>query len=387
LPVISTCKSLGIKVYTADYLPNNIAHKYSDGYFNVSVVDKEAVLNLAKKLNVDGINAFATDAGVTTMAYVAEKLNLPCVGSYSSVDILQDKTKFRAFLHENNFNAPFSKGYSAYEVARKEFSIFKLPIMIKPADSAGSKGVTKLEDLNDLKTACEFALKYSIKKEFIIEEYIEKAGCSSDTDCFSIDGSLNYFTTNSQYFDATSPGEYAPCAYVYPSLWPQSAKDELFKELQRLITLLDLNTSVYNIESRIGTDGKLYIMEVSPRGGGNRLSEMVKYAYGVDFIKATVLNSIGEPVELGKMASANSLWVEIILHSSVAGYFEELVIDDKIKSSIVEIELLVQKGDKVEAFSSANKMVGTAILNIVDESIFQYVRDNIHDLVKVRVVE
>jgi len=107
----------------------------------------------------------------------------------------------------------------------------------------------------------------------------------------------------------------------------------------------------------------------------------------VDFIKATVLNSIGEPVELGKMASANSLWVEIILHSSVAGYFEELVIDDKIKSSIVEIELLVQKGDKVEAFSSANKMVGTAILNIVDESIFQYVRDNIHDLVKVRVVE
>ena len=67
-------------MYTADYLPDNIAHKYSDGYFNVSIVDKgKFVLSLAKELKVDGINAFATDAGVKTMTYVAEKPNLPCV--------------------------------------------------------------------------------------------------------------------------------------------------------------------------------------------------------------------------------------------------------------------------------------------------------------------
>ena len=97
LPVIETAHKLGVYVITCDYLPENIAHRYSDQYCNVSIIDKEAVLKVAKEFQIDGIISFACDPGVVTAAYVAEKLGLPSCGTYESVSILQNKAKFRNF--------------------------------------------------------------------------------------------------------------------------------------------------------------------------------------------------------------------------------------------------------------------------------------------------
>ena len=94
LPVIEVAHKLGLHVITCDYLPDNIAHKYSDEYHNVSIIDKEAVLHLARKLEIDGIMSFAVDPGVVTAAYVQEQIGLPAFGPYESVCILQDKARF-----------------------------------------------------------------------------------------------------------------------------------------------------------------------------------------------------------------------------------------------------------------------------------------------------
>ena len=79
LPVIKAAKQLGIYTITADYLPDNIAHKFSDEYVNVSIIDKEKTLEAAKEHNIDGIMSFACDPGVVTAAYVAEQMELPNV--------------------------------------------------------------------------------------------------------------------------------------------------------------------------------------------------------------------------------------------------------------------------------------------------------------------
>ena len=100
LPVIKAAHELGHHVITCDYLPDNIAHRYSDEYCNVSIIEKDAVLEAAKRLKIDGVMSFACDPGVVTAAYVAEKLGLPNVGPYESVAILQDKGRFRSFLRE-----------------------------------------------------------------------------------------------------------------------------------------------------------------------------------------------------------------------------------------------------------------------------------------------
>ena len=109
IPVIDTAHELGCYVITCDYLPNNIAHKYADEYCNVDIVNKDATLEVAKRLKIDGIMSFACDPGVATAAYVAEQMNLPFQGSYESVSILQDKGLFREFLMTHNLNCPYAK--------------------------------------------------------------------------------------------------------------------------------------------------------------------------------------------------------------------------------------------------------------------------------------
>lgn len=97
LPVIKAAHELGCYVITVDYLPDNVAHKYSDEYQYASTTDKEAVLEIAKKCHIDGILTF-TDSGVVTAGYVAHELGLPSPGPYESIQILQNKGRFRQFL-------------------------------------------------------------------------------------------------------------------------------------------------------------------------------------------------------------------------------------------------------------------------------------------------
>lgn len=368
LPVIKSAHELGLYVITCDYLPDNIAHKYSDEYVNVSIIDKEAVLEAAKKLKIDGIMSFATDPGVVTAAYVAEKLGLPYGGSYESVSILQDKGRFRRFLTEHNFNVPHAKSYEKLEDALSDTEFFTWPVIVKPVDSAGSKGVTRVDDKNELRRAIEYALEFSHCYQFIIEDFIENKGCSSDSDSFSIDGKLVVTTFSSQRFDIQSDNPYAPMAYSWPSTFSREHEDELTSEIQRLLTLLDMQSSIYNIETREGVDGKAYIMEVSPRGGGNRLAEMIRYASGVDMIKAAVQAAVGLPIDKVKQPQYDGFWAEYVLHSRVDGNFKELWIEpDFAAKNVIEVDLWVKKGEEIHSFTAANFAIGTVVMKFASE--------------------
>lgn len=384
IPVIEACHKLGYKAITCDYLPDNIAHKYSDEYVNVSIIDKDAVLNVAKELKVDGIMSFACDPGVETMAYVCEKLGLPCVGSYEAVLTLQDKTLFRKFLKDNGFNVPMAKGYSNIEDAISDKELFKFPVIIKPADSAGSKGVRKVNSPEDIKAAAEYAVKFSKTKRFIMEEFIEQKGFASDTDSFSVNGKLVFVSFASQRFDKNAENPYTPSAYSWPSEMPQGIQQKLRSDLQRLIDLLNLKTSIYNIETRQGTDGKPYIMEVSPRGGGNRLAEMLKLATGTDLILNAVRASVGDEIkDITGDPVYNGFFAEIILHSDNDGIFSELWINPDISGNVIERDLWVKKGEEVHKFTGANEAIGTIVLRFENEESLKKVMDDIPKYVKV----
>lgn len=363
LPVIKAAHEQGYYVITADYLPDNIAHKYSDEYVNVSIIDKEAVLKVAQEKLIDGIMSFGVDPGVVAASYVQNKMGLPSFGPYESVEILQNKDKFRAFLTENGFNVPLAKGFDSVEAAMEEISWYPWPVIVKPTDAAGSKGVTRVDKSEDLKPALENAMEHSISGHIIVEEFIDKAGCSSDTDSMSVDGKLVFTSFCAQRFDVEATNPYTPAAYSWPSTFTKEQEEYLTSEIQRLITLLDLKTVVYNIETRIGTNGKPYIMELTPRGGGNRLCEMLHYATGVDMItaitRAIVGDSILEPIE---QKPYNGHWAEIILHTDKEGVFDHLEISKDLAAEIMEKDLWVNKGDKVVSFEGANNAIGTLVL-------------------------
>lgn len=364
LPVIEAAQRHGIHVITVDYLPDNIAHKYSDEYHNVSIIDKEAVLALAQELQIDGIMSFAVDPGVVAAAYTAEKMGLPFQCSYEAACILQDKSKFRKFLADNGFNVPNARGYNEGDDALQDINYFNWPVIVKPVDSAGSKGVTRVDDPANLPAAIAHALDCSPSRHYIIEDFLEKVGPSSDTDSFSVDGDLLFCTFNNQYFDADAENEYTPAAYSWPSSMPQWAQDELRKELQRLVSLLNMKTGLYNIETRLCTNGKAYIMEVSPRAGGNRLAEMLKYVTGEDIVERATLAAVGEefhPIEKGADQTKQHI-VEIILHANQSGTFSHLEIAPELKPIVIEEDLWIQSGTKVETFTGANMAIGTLAL-------------------------
>lgn len=385
VPVIEAAHKLGVYVITCDYLPNNIAHKYSDEYCNVSILEKDKVLEKARELKIDGILSFACDPGVVTAAYVAEKMGLPSSGPYESVEILQNKGKFRKFLTENNFNVPVAKQYTDIETALNDTEMFNWPVIVKPTDSAGSKGVTKVEEKDKLKDAINYALKFSHSNEFIIEDFLEKVGDSSDCDSFSIDGKLKFVSFSTQKFDENCENPYTPAAFTWPASISKIHQEELTNEIQRLLTLLNMKSSIYNIETRECTNGKAYIMECSPRGGGNRLAEMIRYMTGVDMITNIVKSALGMELDVIEQKEIKDNWAEIILHSEKEGIFEKLWISEEISSNIVENDLWIETGTHVGGFSGANEAIGTMVLKFDSEIQMNNVLNNQNNYIKVIV--
>ena len=367
LPVIKAAHEQGYYVITADYLPDNIAHKYSDEYVNVSIIDKESVLRVAQEKQIDGIMSFGVDPGVVSAAYVQEKMGLPSFGPYESVCVLQNKDLFRAFLSEHGFNVPKAKGYSNLHDALADQDGFDYPVIVKPTDSAGSKGVTRVDNKSQLKKAVEHAFDKSFSGHIIIEDFIEKQGCSSDTDSFSVEGKLKFVSFNAQRFDLNAANPYTPAAYSWPSTFTEEQETSLTSEIQRLLSLLGMKTCVYNIETRIGTNGKPYIMELTPRGGGNRLCEMLKYATGVDMITAITRYVVGDSVPNIEQKPYEGHWAEVILHAEREGVFDHLEIDRDLPAEVVEEDLWVSRGDKVNAFQGANDAIGTLVLRFEDK--------------------
>lgn len=386
LPVIEEAHKLGVYVITADYLPDNIAHKYSDEYCNVSIIDKEAVLTKAKELEIDGILSHAVDPGVVSAAYVAEKMGLPFQCSYEAASILQDKSKFRQFLAENNFNCPHAKGYNNVEDALKDIDYFDWPVIVKPVDSAGSKGVTKVINQDELCDAINIALASSISKRFIIEDFLEKDGFSAGSESFVVEGKLLYNAFYDQYFDNKSANPYTPSAEVWPSIMPLQYQKEIKAELQRLVDLLDIKTGLLNVECRVCTNGKAYLMEVSPRAGGNRLAEILNYAADVNINEAETRKALGLPLIDIHEPNYKGFFAIMVLHSEEEGVFDSITINDNFrKAHIIDEEVRVQKGDQVFSFSGANAALGTLFLKFETREELSSVLEHSNKYIKINI--
>lgn len=363
LPVIEEAHKLGVYVITADYLPNNIAHKYSDEYCNVSIIDKDAVLKAALNLKIDGILSHAVDPGVVSAAYVAEKMGLPFQCSYEAACILQDKSLFRKFLAEHGFNCPHAKGFDNIEDALAHANYFNWPVIVKPVDSAGSKGVTKVEHKADLQKAIETALSASLSKHFVIEDFLDKVGAQSSADVFTVDGKLVYSAYSDQLFDKGAANPYTPAIEIWPATMERKFQDDLTAQLQRLFTLLGVKSGIYNVESRVCSDGKAYIMEVSPRGGGNRIAELQDMATGQSLIQNEIKKALGMPLDNISEPDYDGIWCNYILHSSKEGNLVSVEIDPEFKRKYVrDIGLIVGPGDHIVPFTGANTSLGTLFL-------------------------
>lgn len=382
---IKAAREMGYYVITCDYLPSNPGHKFAHEYHNVSTTDKEAVLALARDLKVDGVVAYASDPAAPTAAYVCEQLGLP-TSPYKSVEILSKKHLFRKYLAEHGFNVPKARSYRTYEEALADIDSFRLPVMVKPVDSSGSKGINKLTDKSQLKAFVEDALSYSRDKIFLIEEFLVKAGPQISGDAFSVDGRLVFHCLGNEFYSTKVDKDFAPLGECWPTVMPQSVIDILEQDLQRLITSLGMRSTAYNVEAIYATDGKVYILELGARSGGSLIPQVTALATGVDMVPYVIKAALGEDCSDLKMAPVKGFWSNYMAHSNATGKYAGIEIDPEFrKRNFVDYVTDTKVGDPVHKYRDAQDCVGELILKYDDADQMRDVIENMDRYVQIKV--
>lgn len=366
IPAIRKAKELGHYVITCDYLPENPGHAYADEYHNVSTTDKEAVLNLARNLHVDGVVAYASDPAAPTAAYVSEKLGLAST-SYNSVMILGRKDLFRSFLAEHGFNVPKSAGFRDLDSARSFYLQLNKPAMVKPADSSGSKGVRKVSCADEFDDAYSYALSFSRDGIVVVEEYIQRVGPQITGDGFVVDGKLVFTAFMDQYHNE-SCNPFVPDGATIPSKQNPLVRKKAEEDVQRVLSLLNWKTGALNIEYIVDENDSVYLLEIGPRNGGNFIPDLILKATGVDMIEYTIRGVLGEDCSDLQQIEPKGYFSYYAIHSEQHGVLESISFSSELKKCIRFYQPYLQTGSVVEPFNGASSALGILILEFTSEN-------------------
>lgn len=376
-------KAEGYHVISVDYLPDNPAHKYADEYHNVSTIDKDGVLALARKLDIDGIVSYASDVSAPTAAYVAEALGLP-TNPYDSVMIMTHKNLFRKFLRDNGFPMPEGAAFSDYEEALAFFRTIPKPVMVKPIDSSGSKGVNEISSEEEFKAAWDEALSYSLSKNVIVEQFIKRKGYQIDGDIFVANGEIVFWGICDQHHDDTC-SEFTPAGLSFPPTQDPKHQQRARELISRLLHLLGMHMGAYNVEYIVGEDDEVYIIEIGPRNGGNMITDTICAATGINLAKYTVRQAVGDDLEGLYQAEPVRCASSYMIHALKDGIYKGLSIDPEIEKRITDIRLDYRPGDPVKAFRNASCTVGICVLTFENTDQMCSIVDNMNEYITVLV--
>lgn len=362
IPAIEYAKKKGYYTVLCDFLTDNPGQYYADKYYCVSTTDKDEVLKIAQIENIDGVAAYASDPAAPTAAYVAEKLKLPA-NPYASVEVLSNKDQYRAFLAKNNFCTPKAHGYTSSSAILENISSFTLPVLMKPVDSSGSKGISELYDIDELNQKLEYALSFSRAKRVVVEELVEKKGYQVAGDGFSVNGKLLFRCFANDHFAENSLNPYVPIAASFPCIMSERIQNKIHDEIQRAFGLLKMKTGAYNFDIRVDQNENIFLMEIGPRNGGNFIPQVIKYATGTDLTEYMVKAAMGEDCSSIRMTGTEGYWSYYAIHSFQDGILREIKISDTVKKdNVIESHLYYKPGDHISAFTAANRSVGVLIM-------------------------
>lgn len=364
IPVIEYSKRMGHHVITCDNRPSNPGHRFADEYYNVSTTDIKGVVDLARAKNIDAVLVYGSDPAAITAACVSEQLNLPG-NSYKSVSVLSDKGLFRKFLKDNGFPVPVYGVFNSYNEAYTFYSDTKKTCYVKPVDSSGSKGISKLNPGDVLKPVFEYAMQFSRKGEIIIEEEIKRKGPYIHGEAFVYCGELEFILLGDQYF--SNVANIAPVSTTVPSIFHSDIMPDITKELKRIIKLVGYKTGGLNIEIIRGENNKVYFNEIGARNGGNFMPDLVSMATGFKMAEANVNTAIGEYVDLSYHKTSGKFYAQLILHSHKTGILQSFNRGTKFEKNLKFQKIYYKKGDLVHRYKDSRFVIGVEIFEFLDK--------------------
>ena len=365
LPAIRKAHELGLTVLLADYLPDAPGRREADQSFLVSTRDKEKILELARKEAVDGILAFASDPAEETAAYVAEKIGLPG-GMYAAAGILGNKRKFREFLAMHRIPAPrhFPMDYPESDLP--------YPVVVKPLDSSGSKGVTILRsyDAGKLLRAYQAAFSCSLSGHAMAEEYITYGYRHLIGGDVIVRGG-NVILYGLMDCIREEGKNLVPCGKIYPCGAGEEVKARIARIMQTVIHKLSVTDAEMNVEFIAGKDGEVYPIEIALRCGGNGIPQLLSDATGIDWIREEVqrtlrrangpnANSLEASGFAGKFVPANlhGICATYNLHANQPGMYAGYELHPELSGHLYREEIFRRKGETVGTYENASGIIG-----------------------------
>ncbi|MEY8434000.1 ATP-grasp domain-containing protein [Lachnospiraceae bacterium 48-42] len=378
---IETAKRLGLFTVLCDYLPDNPGQLYADKFYQTSTTDKQAILKIAEDEGINYIIAYASDPAAPTAAYVGEKMGLP-TNPYHAVEILCNKDLFREFLSSHGFNTPQAKGYDDSESAQSEIRNFKFPVIIKPVDSSGSKGVTVIRENTNVAKAIDFAFSFSREHRIIIEEFIEKKHpYLVGGDIFVSDGKVIQWGLMNCHRDS-KVNPLVPVGKSYPPKLDQSDLKAVMETLQRLITELKINFGPLNAELVVDKNNRVFPIDIGPRSGGNMIPDLLGMIFSCDVVEMSVRCAMGQVVST-VIGDGIPCYATLNIHSDRKGIFERIEFSSEIEQYIIRKNIYKKAGDEVNYFANAANALGIIFFKFPDERTMIEIEENMNKYVQI----
>lgn len=343
--VIQKAVSMGYETLAVDADPEAIGFKHAHKHAVVNIVDEQACLEYAREEKIDGVVTAATDFGVLSASYVAQEMGLNGL-KYEVAQIIKNKYKVRKCL----YNAHVDDTEQAYEVNDHtdidELALkLSYPVMVKPCDGSGSRGASKVDKPEELKAACNYAMNGSITHRAEIETFI--TGHEYGAESLVVNEEIHVLGIMKKWM--TNPPYYAELGHAMPSCLPSVVEEKAKNCVKNAISALGVNSGSVNMDMLITDDGKVYIVDIGARMGGNMIGPcVIPYGTGVDYMAAMIQNAVGDPV---MFTSNNHEAVATKLLAFEEGVVGEIPDMSKLENKYdVEIYHHMTKGMKVNQY-------------------------------------
>lgn len=292
--VIYKAKELGYETLAVDANPNAVGFAHADRYSVVNIVDEKACLEYAQQEKIDGVLTAATDYGVLTAAYIAQEMHLPGL-HYDVAKLIKNKYRVRKCLYECRVDDT----EQAYEVDRDTnmdelCSKLKFPVMVKPCDGSGSRGASRVDTVEQFANACSNAMNASLTHRAEVETFI--VGKEYGAESFVINGEIHVMGIMRKWM--TEPPYYAELGHAIPTDLPPETEARAKQCVENAIRALGINFGSVNMDMLITAEGKIHIVDIGARMGGNMIGPcVIPYGTGINYVANMIRAAVGDPVD------------------------------------------------------------------------------------------
>lgn len=296
LPLVLKARAMGVETLCFAWEEGAVAKDHCDRFYPISIVDKDDVLEVCARENIDGIVSIASDLAVPTVSCVAQKLHL--VGnSVRSAELCSNKYHMRGALSAAGLRCPGYLAASSSDDSALSSMDLRYPLIVKPVDRSGSLGVTQIMRPSELADALEVALRASFAGQAVVEEFIEGVEVSVETVSWA---GKHYHLAVTDKKTSGSP-HFVELAHHQPSALPDGIRDKIRTETAAGLDALQVAHGASHAEFIVAKD-EVYVTEIGARMGGDFIgSDLVRLSTGYDFIEGVVQIALGrfEPPNTG----------------------------------------------------------------------------------------